>query len=88
MNPSSALCRSQEALHRDRAAGTTLRNVRMVAERAATAWSQEALLAEEREQRQDRSRLTAVALLADKTQSWEEDDDPFCENPDRGIADA
>src|SRR3546814_13770384 len=42
---SSVLCRTQEALQRERAAGASLDNVRTQAIRAATAWGREAALA-------------------------------------------
>lgn len=61
MFPSSALCRAQEAYHRDRAAGEPLENVRIRAMTAAVAWGNEALVAERREARYRRTRLAAAA---------------------------
>ncbi len=62
MEPSSIICRKQEALHRERAAATTLENIRIIEERAATAWANEALVAERREAR----RTAAAAAPADQ----------------------
>lgn len=86
MVPSSALCRAQEAYQRGRATGAVLANVRMIAEKAAIAWNIEALVAEKREQRQDRTRLSAAHLLEEKRQSRGQLDSLFSENPDRGFA--
>ena len=41
MIPSSTLCRTQEDLHRRRAADTSLENVRLVANNAAAAWAKD-----------------------------------------------
>jgi len=57
MQPTSTLCRAQEALHRARAESATLINVRAVAESAVAAWVAEGLLAEKREQRQAQAAL-------------------------------
>jgi len=88
MYPSSSLCRAQEAHQRSRAAGTSLANVRTIAEKAATAWSNEALCAEKREQRQDRTSLIAARLSEEKRRLREQHDNSFSENPDRGFANA
>lgn len=88
MQPSSAFCRAQEAHQRDRAAGSSLANVRAIAEKAATAWSKEAIAADRREQRQDRTSLIAARLLEESPQSREQHDKAFSENPDRGFANA
>src|SRR3546814_18436058 len=56
---SSVLCRTQEALQRERAAGASLDNVRTQAIRAATAWGREAALAERLEQNRAASRSGA-----------------------------
>ena len=74
MYPSASLCRAQEAHHRDRAAETSLENVRVIAINAALAWGQEARSAERREARSSRS-------LAER----QERDRLFSENPDRGY---
>lgn len=62
MVPSSTLCRTQEAYHRDRADGAQLENVRMINTQAAIAWGKEADAAERREAR--RVRVRAIADLA------------------------
>lgn len=54
MFPSASLCREQEAIQRQRAATAPLENVRLVAERAAAAWSLEAKAADDREARHKR----------------------------------
>ena len=51
MEPSSTICRKQEAVHRAKASETSLENVRLVATRAADAWASEAVVAERREAR-------------------------------------
>jgi hypothetical protein len=66
MYPSASLCREQEAIQRDRAAKTSLENVRVVAERAALAWGQEAAAAEKREARHLRTSEMRAALKTDK----------------------
>lgn len=86
MYPSSTLCRTQEAHQRALASGTQLDNVRRVAERAATAWANEAIIAERREARQERTGGAVVALIADR-QRVRTDDRMASENPDRGFAD-
>lgn len=87
MRPSSTLCRAQEARQHALAAGSTLINVKSVANLAAAAWAKEALLAEGRERRLLHRQATgeegAFAIEADS-----EDEDSFNENPDRGFADA
>jgi hypothetical protein len=89
MYPSSALCRVQEALQRDRAAGAVLDNVRMIAVKAATAWGIEAVQAEAREERQKmgRSRLIASVFAVEKHHSCDLDR-TLSENPDRGLESA
>lgn len=57
MELSSTLCRVQETYQRDRAASAKLENVRLVADRAAKAWEVEALAAEERDARREKTRL-------------------------------
>ncbi len=69
MYPSSTLCRTQEQIHRDRAASETLVNVRALAERAAAAWGQEAVAAERREARGARTRATAELIAARKLEA-------------------
>lgn len=59
MELSSLFCRTQEIYQRDRAINATLENVRAVAGRAADAWRLEALDAERREARYDRTHVIA-----------------------------
>jgi hypothetical protein len=88
MSPTSILCRAQEAMQRDRAAGTMLANVRAIAEKAADAWAVEALLAEQREQRQDNRKSFASDLTAEEMIVGDDEELTFSENPDRGFAHA
>lgn len=53
MNPSSDMCRKQEAHHIALAEAATLDNTRGVALRAAAAWAKEAEDAERREKRRE-----------------------------------
>ena len=84
MAVSSVLCRTQEALQLERAASTSLDNVKVLAIRAATAWGREAALAE----RLERNRRVSLAKAAN-IQAGQEDDlsqlRHFSENPDRGF---
>jgi len=86
MYPSSTLCRTQELFHRDRAASTTLENVRVIAAGAAAAWGLEAIAAEKREARGVRTRAAAELLMAEKAEAAAARDREFSENPDRGFA--
>lgn len=86
MYPSATLCRTQQAIHLDRASGSPLENVRAVATKAAKAWGVEAELAEEREARGERMRLHRLAHPA--VPDSEHDDEHFSENPDRGFPNA
>jgi len=85
MVPSSALCRMQEDIHRQRAANTSLKNVRLVSTSAATAWAKEALAAECREARQLRVRAIAQADGVASSGPGDCDDRLLSENPDRGF---
>lgn len=86
MYPSSTLCRAQEEFHRERALASTLANVRAVAESAAAAWGQEAILAEKREARGLRTREVADLMAARKLEeAAEARDRGLSENPDRGF---
>jgi len=87
MHPSARLCRAQEAFHQGRAANTSLANVRTISEKAAAAWRLEALAADQREERHERSRLVRIAELDAVGQSGVHHDRSFSENPDRGFAD-
>ena len=83
---SSAVCRAQEAYHRDRAtAETLLANVRAISAKAAAAWAHEATMAEQREAKSEqRRKLAGATLLADRT-AVPDCDRWFSENPDRGF---
>ena len=86
MIPSSALCRTQEELHRRRAADTSLENVRLVANDAAAAWAKEGIAAEHREKRQSRVREFAEAAITRQAELGAANDLLPNENPDRGLA--
>ncbi|KMS56441.1 hypothetical protein V474_16065 [Novosphingobium barchaimii LL02] len=91
MDLSSALCRAQEAVQRERANTASLENVRIQAGKAAIAWGLEAAAAEKREARHAQ-RLTVAELMAlqDLQPDGDEDEDEFSigENTDRaGPAD-
>ncbi|MET0376788.1 MAG: hypothetical protein ABW128_21360 [Rhizorhabdus sp.] len=86
MQPSSVLCRAQESLQRTRSANALLANVRLVADKAAAAWAEEAVLAEQREGRQARTRDVAADLQDEKRRLRSLGDVAFNENPDRGHA--
>jgi len=82
MANSSAFCRAQEALQRNRADAAELGNVRMIAASAAAAWAREAVVALRREAKIDHEDgLPAAASLSE-----EDEDRLFSENPDRGLA--
>ena len=70
MYPASALCRSQEEFHRERAASTSLENVRAISAGAAAAWGLEAV----------------AALMATRHLSASDAERQFSENPDREFA--
>lgn len=83
---SAALCRVQESLQRERATGAALANVRQIARKAANAWGAEALLAEQREQRQVRNGVSVANLVGEKRWASDQLDRALSENPDRGFA--
>jgi hypothetical protein len=87
MHPPSTLCRAQEAHYRSRADGASLDNVRVVAERAATAWAREAVVAERREARRSQEDTFASPSLSVPGPP-DEVDRAHSENPDRGFADS
>jgi len=62
------------------------RTVRTVAGKAAKAWGLEALAAELREARRERTRLIGDMANIQQTPSIEEEEGLFSENPDRGFA--
>jgi hypothetical protein len=85
MELTSSKCRTQEAVQRDRAANASLDNVRIIAERAANAWANEAIEAERREAR--RARAAAIARKpALPDQHPVDEDGPVGESGDRGFA--
>jgi hypothetical protein len=84
MQPSSILCRAQEAHHHALARAATLDNVRLIATAAATAWAKEGLAAGLREDRKLRTRSEAHAALAEPPHAGLRG---LSENPDRGHAD-
>ncbi|MDI1296135.1 MAG: hypothetical protein PSY12_09685 [bacterium] len=80
MYPSSELCRAQEQAQMDRASGTTLANVRRIAEMAALMWRKEGASALKREKR---------ALLSQSQRSGPDVEFMnmhFNEHPDRGLS--
>jgi hypothetical protein len=85
MYPSATLCRSQETFHRDRAAGAALANVRVIAAAAADAWCLEALAAERREARRDRTKTLAAVVALRKPMAFGALERLSSENPDRGF---
>jgi len=84
MQPSTSLCRTQEARQHALARTTTLDNVRSVATAAAAAWAKEGVASKLREDRKLRS--SAIANIAAELQPSL--DSLLSENPDRGQADA
>jgi hypothetical protein len=88
MYPSASLCRTQESFHRDRANGAGLANVRVIAAAAADAWGQEALAAERREARRERTKTEAAVIALRKHDAIGAHERLFSENPDRGFESA
>lgn len=86
MFPSSALCRAQESLQRDRAINADLANVRVLAGRAATAWKKEALIAEQRERHKARLKPVISGTPVRQSEADVRYDQSLSENPDRGFA--
>lgn len=85
MELSSTFCRMQETVQRDRAANAILGNIRLVAEKAAKAWSAVALLAEQREAHRERTRIIADMAALQNEPVADEEDRSLSENPDRGF---
>jgi hypothetical protein len=83
MHLSSTLCRTQHSYQRDRAATAQLANARLIAGAAAKAWEREALAAEEREERQSRTRTLTKAIPIYEPQPSSALDRLLSENPDR-----
>lgn len=84
MVPSAALCRAQESLHLEKAAGTLLENVRRVSTQAAMAWGREAMIAEHREGRRSEARVFSKDAYRPGNDVSSFDDVMLSENPDRG----
>ena len=85
MQPSSILCRAQEAHHHALARAATLDNVRLIATAAAAAWAKEGLAAGLREDRKLRTRAFAEAHAVPGEPTTAHDR-ALSENPDRGHA--
>lgn len=85
MELSSTFCRMQENVQRDRAADAVLENIRLVAEKAATAWGTVALSAEQREARRERTRIIAEMAALQNEGIAKEEERLLSENPDRGF---
>lgn len=85
-SPSAAVCLVQQAYHQDRALHAALANERIVSAKAATAWGAEAVLAESREERYEKTRATAESILTKQQLADEFAERRLCENPDRGFA--
>ena len=77
MYPSSELCLAQQAFQIDRASGTTLENIRVIATKASAAWGKEAVAAAEREARGERVRRHRLLHLVSSRPL----DADFSENP-------
>lgn len=84
MIPSAALCRAQESLHLQKAAGTSLENVRRISTQAATAWGREAMIAEQREGRRSEARVFSKDAYRPGNDASSLDEIMMSENPDRG----
>ncbi len=85
MELSSTFCRMQETIQRERAANAILENIRLVAEKAAKAWSAVALSAEQREARRERTRIIADMAALQNEPAPSEEGRLLSENPDRGF---
>ena len=85
MQPSSILCRTQEAHHHALARAATLDNVRLISSAAATAWAKEGVAAGLREDCKLRTRAFAEAH-AEPSGPPSADERALSENPDRGHA--
>ncbi|ODP38862.1 hypothetical protein BFL28_13140 [Sphingomonas turrisvirgatae] len=87
MQPTSTLCRAQEARHHALASAAVLDNVRQVATTAAAAWAKEGVAAALREGRKLRASAAAAAHAA-LAEPPHDEFRALSENPDRGHADA
>lgn len=86
MMSSSDICRSQQALHEERAAMATLENVRIISVRAALAWAKEGRSAVQREARDKLRRVVPHSVLSDDFHAPPLKERGLSENPDRGLA--
>ncbi|MDF0541276.1 hypothetical protein PX699_02900 [Sphingobium sp. H39-3-25] len=87
MYPSSQLCQAQEKIQSERAHGTQLPNVRLIAEKAANIWRLEGISARKRERKQSAMLAKrAIAAIAPAACRPDLEDQRFSENPDRGFA--
>lgn len=86
MELSAEKCRAQVAIELARASQSPLENVRLIAQRSATAWGAQVLLAEARERRRERTRVAAFCLVQERERVEGLDWHAECENPDRGFA--
>lgn len=84
----ASLCRAQEAHYRARATDALLENVRIVSEKAAGAWSREALAAERREARLGEPIALSVPIALAEPGLRDEATRTSSENPDRGFYDS
>lgn len=85
MQPSSILCRTQEARHHALAGTATLDNVRLISRAAADAWAKEGAAADLREDRKLRTRAFSEAHVG-RGEPPSADERALSENPDRGHA--
>lgn len=85
MQPSSILCRAQEAHHHGLAQAATLDNVRRIASAAAAAWAKEGVAACLREDRKLQTRAVAEAR-AGRTEFASAGDRALSADPARGHA--
>ncbi len=85
MQPSSILCRAQEARHHALAGAATLDNVKLIARAAAAAWAKEGAAADLREDRKLRTQAFAEAH-AGPIEPPSSHERALSENPDRGHA--
>ncbi|TNE33226.1 MAG: hypothetical protein EP350_04635 [Alphaproteobacteria bacterium] len=86
MFPSSALCRAQEIIQRNRSANADLANVRILAGKAAAAWGKEAAFAEQRERRKGRVKPAETGISVRQANTNAMSELSVSENPDRGLA--
>lgn len=86
MQPTLALCRTQEAHQRALASSATLDNVKRVANAAAAAWAKEGHAAEQRETRKLHAREFAEQLGGDDAILV--DESLFGEDSDHGVSHA